>query len=316
MVNQTILNEFFLSGLSDIPALQLPLFLLFLLIYLLTLIWNLLIISLIVSDSHLHTPMYFFLGNLAGLDLCYASVTVPRMLFDLHTQRRKITTMACITQVSFLILFVTSEALLLSVMSYDRFTAVCKPLHYVQIMRWTVCVQLVFSAWCLSLINCLFHTLYVSKLTFCASDIIESFFCDLPQLFRISCSDIYINILLIFLFGGFLGVLSVKMTFMPYVYIFRTVLKIQTKGRRSKVFSTCSSHLTLVFLFYGSIVLNYFRPIGSRHSAGDKMASVFYAVILPLINPLIYSLRNQEFRTALQDVVGKVTIPHTIKNLI
>ncbi|XP_018429803.1 PREDICTED: olfactory receptor 5B12-like [Nanorana parkeri] len=303
MGNQTILNELFLSGLSDLPALQLPLFLFFLLIYLLTLIWNLLIISLIVTDSHLHTPMYFFLGNLASLDLCCSSVTVPRMLFDLITQRRKITITACLSQVFFFMFFATSEVFLLAVMSYDRYTAICQPLHYIRIMSWKVCVQLASIVWALGSSYSLVHTLCALKLTFCESDIVDSFFCDLPQLLQISCSDIYINILLIFILGCFLGVGSLTLTIFPYVSIFKTVLKIQVKGKRSKVFSTCSSHLTVVFIFYFSGFFNYFRPGTNNHFAADKRMSVFYAVIVPLLNPLIYSLRNQDLRTAFKSVL-------------
>ncbi|XP_018429802.1 PREDICTED: olfactory receptor 5B12-like [Nanorana parkeri] len=302
MWNQTILNELFLSGLSDIPALQLPLFLFFLLIYLLTLIWNLLIISLIVTDSHLHTPMYFFLGNLASLDLCCSSVTVPRMLFDLLTQRRKITITACISQVFFFIFVADSEVFLLSVMSYDRYNAICQPLHYIQIMRWKVCVRLVSIVRCIGVIHSLVHTLGALNLTFCEPNIVESFFCDLPQLLQISCSDIFINILLIFIFGSFLVGGSLILTILPYVSIFKTVLKMQVKGQRSKVFSTCSSHLTVVFTFYSSGFLNYFRLGTNNHYAADKVLPIFYAVIVPLLNPLIYSLRNQDFRAAFQSV--------------
>ncbi|XP_077306028.1 olfactory receptor 5AR1-like [Lithobates pipiens] len=309
MGNQTILKELLLAGLSDLPSLQLPLFLFFLLIYLLTLIWNLLIIVLIVTDSHLHVPMYFFLGNLAGLDLCYSSLTVPRILFDLQTKTRKISIQACITQVYFFLFFACCDVFLLAVMSYDRYTAICQPLHYTQIMHWKLCVQLVSIVWCLSFTYSLVHTLYALKLTFCGSDIIESFFCDLPPLFRISCSNIFINILLIFLLGGFLAAGSLTLTFLPYVYIIKTVLKIQAKGNRSKVFSTCTSHLTVVFMYYGSFMFNYFGPSAHYNFPGDKLVSVFYTVILPFLNPLIYSLRNQDFRTAFQSVFRKIFPP-------
>ncbi|KAM5152824.1 olfactory receptor 5AR1-like [Mantella aurantiaca] len=306
MVNQTIVKEFFLSGLSDLPALQLPLFLFFLLIYLLTLIWNLLIIVLIVTDSHLHTPMYFFLGNLASMDLGCSSVIAPRMLFNLQTKRNKITIAACLTQFFFLLFFISSEVFLLAVMSYDRYTAICHPLHYTQIMLWKVCVGLLSCVWCMGFTHSLVHTLNAINLTFCSSDIIENFFCDLPQLFQITCSDIYTNVLLIFLFGSFLSFGTLMLTLLPYAYILKTVLKIQTKGNRSKVFSTCSSHLTVVFIFYCSIMFNYFRPSSNHHSAGDKVYPVLYSVIIPLLNPLIYSLRNQDLRTAFHNVFRKI----------
>ncbi|KAM9305315.1 LOW QUALITY PROTEIN: olfactory receptor 5V1-like [Gastrophryne carolinensis] len=300
MGNQTVITELYLSGLSDLPSLQLPLFISFLLIYLLTLTWNLLIISLIVTDSHLHTPMYFFLGNLASLDLldlCCSSVTVPRMLFDLQTQRRMITLKACLAQVFFFMFLAGSDMFLLAVMSYDRYVAICHPLHYMQIMRWKVCVQLASIAWFAGFF-CSCHLLYALKLRFCGRNVIESFFCDLPQLFLISCSDVFINILLVIFMICFFGIISLIVTFLPYVYIIQTVLKIE--GDRSKVFSTCSSHLTVVFIFYGSSMCNYFRPNSSSHFAGEKVISVFYTVVTPLLNPVIYSLRNQDFRRALR----------------
>ncbi|KAM9304978.1 olfactory receptor 5L1-like [Gastrophryne carolinensis] len=305
MINQTIFMKLAFSGLSDVPSLQLPLFLFFLLIYLLTLTWNLLIISLIVTDSHLHTPMYFFLGNLASLDLCCSSIIVPRMLVDLHSDGRTITIIACITQIFFFIFCAFCEVLLLAVMSCDRYVAICRPLHYMQIMHWKACVQLVSIVWSLGFACSLVYTVFSLKLTFCNSNIIESFFCDLPQVLHISCSDIFINILLIFVLGGFVGISSIMMILLPYIHIFKMVLGMQVKGR-SKVFSTCSSHLTVVILFYGTMMFNYFRPNDSSPSAGDKVASVFYTVVTPLLNPLIYSLRNLEMRAALQNALMKV----------
>ncbi|XP_018428850.1 PREDICTED: olfactory receptor 1019-like [Nanorana parkeri] len=256
--------------------------------------------------------MYFFLGNLAGLDFFCSSVTVPRMLFDLLTQRRKITITLCITQVFFFIFFTISEMFLLAAMSYDRFIAICQPLHYIQVMSWKACVKLVFCALCLGFTYSITHTLFLLKLTFCGSDIIESFFCDLPQLLQISCSDIYINTMLILLLGGFLGGWTLILTFLPYVFILKTVFTMQVKGKRSKVLSTCTSHLTVVFIFYCSAMFNYFQPSGS-HFTGDKVLSVFYSVILPLLNPPIYTMRNQDFRTTFGDVLREV-VPNSIRH--
>ncbi|KAM9305279.1 olfactory receptor 5B12-like [Gastrophryne carolinensis] len=308
MENQTMSTDFFLSGLSDLPSLQLPLFLFFLLIYLLTLTWNLLIISLTATDSHLHTPMYFFLGNLASLDLCSSSVTVPQILFDLNTQIKIMTRNVCITQIFFILLFLGSEIFLLAVMSWDRYVAVCRPLHYMQIMCWRVCVNCVCGSWCLSLFNSLLHTHFVRKLAFCGSNIIESFFCDLPQLFTISCSDIFINVLLTMFSVAIFGLGSLIMTFVPYLYILKTVLKMQIKGKRSKVLSVCSSHLTVVFIFYLSAFSNYSHLGYSVHLVSDKVASVLYTVVTPLLNPLIYSLRNQEIRKAIRNGLKKIII--------
>eukprot|EP00079_Xenopus_tropicalis_P038952 XP_017952723.1 PREDICTED: olfactory receptor 5B12-like [Xenopus tropicalis] len=184
----------------------LPLFLVFLLIYLITLTGNLLILLLIFTDSHLHTPMYFFLGTLACLDMGYSSVTVPRMLFDLLTGRRVISVPACITQIYFFLFFAVSEMSVLAVMSYDRFVAICRPLHYMQIMSWNVCVQFVLGVLIFGAVHSLVHTLNLTKLTFCRADALQSFFCDLPQLLQVSCSDTFINVLLIFVFGTSFGV--------------------------------------------------------------------------------------------------------------
>uniref|UniRef100_A0A6I8PSA1 G-protein coupled receptors family 1 profile domain-containing protein n=1 Tax=Xenopus tropicalis TaxID=8364 RepID=A0A6I8PSA1_XENTR len=203
--------------------------------------------------------MYFFLGTLACLDMGYSSVTVPRMLFDLLRVRRVISTRACITQFYFFLLFCGSEMTLLAVMSYDRYIAICRPLHYMQIMSWKVRVQLVSGVLLFSAVNSLVHTLFLTKLTFCSSCILQSFFCDLPQLLQASCSDTFINVLLLFLFGILFGDVILGVTFYPYITIIRTVLKIPSKQMRSKAFSTCFSHLTVVFLLYSTSFFNYFR---------------------------------------------------------
>ncbi|OCT64622.1 hypothetical protein XELAEV_18045721mg [Xenopus laevis] len=252
MVNETVLSEFILSGLSDLEGLQLPLFLFFLFIYLMTVISNSVILLLVCKDSHLKTPMYFVLGCLACLDMCCSSVTAPRMPYDIHTKRRVISMAACITQLFFFIYFAICEMFLLAVMSYDR------------------------------------------------SNIVENFFCDLPQLFQLSCTDISINMLVILLLGVFLGVGSLAMTFLPYIRIFATVLNIQEKNMKQKAFSTCITHLAVVFIFYGTLLFNYFRPATNYNFTQGRLVSVFYTVFMPLLNPYVYSLRNQEFKTALR----------------
>ncbi|KAE8578445.1 hypothetical protein XENTR_v10023552 [Xenopus tropicalis] len=300
MENQTIVYTLVLAGLSDLPSLQLPLFLVFLLIYLITLTGNLLILLLIFTDSHLHTPMYFFLGTLACLDMSYSSVTAPRMLFDLLIVRRDITVPACITQIYFFFFFAISEAFVLAVMSYDRYVAICRPLHYMLLMSWNICVQLVSGVLVFGAVHSLVHTLFLTKLTFCRPDALQSFFCDLPQLLQVSCSDTFINKLLIFFSGIMFGFVILVVTFYPYVTIINTVLKIPSRNMRAKAFSTCSSHLTVVFLFYGSFFFNYLRPNAKYHFTEDKVASVFYAILTPFLNPLIYSLRNQELKASLR----------------
>ncbi|KAE8578452.1 hypothetical protein XENTR_v10023559 [Xenopus tropicalis] len=306
MENQTIEYTLALTGLSDLPSLQVPLFLVFLLIYLFTLTVNLLIFLLIFTDSHLHTPMYFFLGTLACLDMSYSSVTVPRMLFDLLTQKRVIAVRDCITQFYFFLFFAVSEISVLAVMSYDRYIAICRPLHYMQIMNQKACVQLVSIMLVLSALYPLLHTLVLTKLSFCKSDALQSFFCDIPQLLQVSCSDTFINVLLIFLFGILLGAVFLGVTFYPYISIIMTVLKIPSKNMRSKAFSTCSSHLTVVFIFYTTIFFNYFSPNAKYHVIEDKVSSVFYATLTPCLNPVIYSLRNQELKTSLRRALHRL----------
>ncbi|KAM9305307.1 olfactory receptor 8B8-like [Gastrophryne carolinensis] len=303
LANRTIVSDFLLLGLSDLPSLQLPLFLFFLLIYLLTLTWNLMIIILIVTDSHLRTPMYFFLGNLASLDLCTSSVTVPRMLSDFHTKRKMIELSTCLTQFFFFLFFVVSEAFLLTIMSYDRYIAICCPLHYLHLMNRKMCISLVLTVWLVGLAHSLVHTLYALKLKFCVPNIINSFFCDLPQLLQISCSDHYINSLLIFLLADLLAGIFGIMTFLSYAFIVKTVLRMKVTSSRWKVFSTCSSHLIVVSVFYIAGSFNYFQPSSNNHGIGDKVASVFYATLTPFLNPLIYSLRNREIKTAFRHVL-------------
>ncbi|OCT64646.1 hypothetical protein XELAEV_18045745mg [Xenopus laevis] len=306
MENQTIVKMLVLAGLSDISSLQLPLFLMFLLIYIMTLTGNLLILLLIFSDSHLKTPMYFFLGTLACLDMSYSSVTVPRMLFTyLLTHRKIISLQACITQVYFFLFLAVSEISVLAVMSYDRYIAICRPLHYMQIMSWKVCVQLVSSMLVVCGVNSLVHTVFLTKLTFCSSHNLQSFFCDLPQLLQISCSDTFINVLLIFL-SGILGVVILGVTFYPYITIISTVLKIPSKNMRYKAFSTCSSHLTVVLMFYTTSFFNYFHSNVNDQHTEDKVASVFYAIVAPCLNPIIYSLKNQDIKTSVRKTLQRM----------
>ncbi|XP_041432248.1 olfactory receptor 187-like [Xenopus laevis] len=234
MKNQTTVYILFLNGLSDLPSLQLPLFLVFLLIYLMTLSGNLIIFFLIIIDSHLHTPMYLFLGTLAYLDMSYSSVTVPRMLFDLLTHKRVISVSACRTQIYFFIFFITSEVSLLAVMSCDRYIAICRPLHYMQIMSWKVCVWLLSLISFFGTVNALLHTVFLSKITFCRSNALQNFFCDLPQFLQISCSDTFINVLLIFLSATLFGVGPLGVTLYPYFPIISTVLKIPSNQYEAK----------------------------------------------------------------------------------
>ncbi|KAE8578588.1 hypothetical protein XENTR_v10023659 [Xenopus tropicalis] len=314
MENRTTVNNFILAGLSDLPSLQLPLFLVFLLIYLITLTGNLLVIFLIFTNSHLHTPMYFFLGTLACLDMSYSSVTAPRMLFDLLREKRTISIPACITQIYFFFCFAVLEMLVLAAMSYDRYIAICRPLHYMQIMSWKVCVLIASGVLVFSALYSLVYILFLNKLTFCLPNVLQSFFCDLPQLLEASCSDTFINVMLTLVLGPLFGVGILGGTFYPYIPIITTVLKMTSKHARSKAFSTCASHLTVVFIFYTTIFFNYFRTNGNDNLVEGKVASVFFAILTPFINPLIYSLRNQELKLSLRKAVQRLF--HRLRNVL
>nr|DBA18436.1 TPA: hypothetical protein GDO54_016679 [Pyxicephalus adspersus] len=299
MKNLTKITTFSLLGLSDHPPTMNGLFVFFLLIYLMTLTINLLIFFLVLNDYHLHNPMYFFLGNLAFLDMSYSSVTAPRMLFDLVTKSQTITLPACTAQVFFFLCFTSSELFLLSAMSYDRYVAICHPLHYTQIMSWRVCAHMASLVWVLSCAISLIHTLFFHRLSFCGPFSIHNFFCDLPHLFQITCTDPFINIVAIFIAGASFGLGAFLLTFLPYVHIFSTILKIRTKTGKRKAFSTCPSHIAVVFIFYGSLVFIYLVPNSSNMYKINKLFSVTYALINPLLNPLIYSLRNKDLIEAL-----------------
>ncbi|CAI9536635.1 unnamed protein product [Staurois parvus] len=266
------------------------LFGLFLLIYLMTLTTNLLIFFLVLTDYHLHNPMYFFLANLASLDMAYSSVTAPRMLYDLVTKSRSISIPACIAQVFFYLYFACSEPFLLSAMSYDRYIAICRPLHYKLMMSWRVCARMVSMVWVVGCSVSLVYTLLLLRLSFCRTSSIHNFFCDLPHLYQITCTDPFINMVVLFLVGATFGLGAFLLNFLPYVYILSTILRIHNK----------TAHLTVVFIFYGSIIFIYFVPTSSNMVNLNKLFSVISALINPLLNPLIYSLRNKDLMEALR----------------
>ncbi|XP_068110938.1 olfactory receptor 5V1-like [Hyperolius riggenbachi] len=298
MTNITKVTDFTLIGLSNHPLTRNVLFAIFLPVYLITLMTNISILLLVFINSGLHNPMYFFLGNLAFLDTAYSSVTAPKMLFNMLTKTHSITIPACTTQIFFFIYFCSAELFLLSAMSYDRFIAICHPLHYTQIMSRRVCAYMASVIWALAFFYSLVHTLFSLRLTFCGPNTIYNFFCDLPHLFQISCTDTFINILVILIVGGILGIGAFLITFLPYIGILKTVFRIQTSEGKTKAFSTCTSHFAVVFIFYGSIIFIYFIPSTSSLLTFNRMVSVMYALVNPLLNPLIYSLRNKDLKMA------------------
>ncbi|CAI9541341.1 unnamed protein product [Staurois parvus] len=286
------------------------LFGLFLLIYLMTLITNLLIFFLVLTDYHLHNPMYFFLANLAFLDMPYSSVTAPKMLYDLVTKSRSISIPACKAQVFFYLCFACSELFLLLAMSYDdRYIAICRPLHYIAICRplhyklmmsWSVCARMASMAWVVGCSLSLVYTLLLLRLSFCRTTSIHNFFCDLPHLYQITYTDPFVNMVVLFLASATFGLGIILLTFLPYVYILSTILRIHSKTGKRKAFSTCTSHITVVFIFYGSLIFIYLVPSSSNMFILNKLFTVISALINPLLNPLIYSLRNKDLMEALK----------------
>ncbi|XP_012576677.1 PREDICTED: olfactory receptor 1J4-like [Condylura cristata] len=305
--NQSSVSEFLLLGLPIRPKQQGVFFALFLGIYLTTVLGNLLIILLIRLDSRLHTPMYFFLSHLALADVSFSSVTVPKMLTNMHTNDKSIPYAGCITQAYFFILLVCLDNLLLAVMAYDRYVAICQPLHYTTIMRPELCVSLVAGSWLFCCVHSLLHTLLLARLSFCADNTIPHFFCDLSELLKMSCSDVSLNELLILTEGGMLVILPVSGILGSYIRIWTTVLRDPSAKKFFKVLSTCGSHLLVVSLFYGTISEVYLFSSSSSPSSNDNIiGSVMYMVVTPMLNPFIYSLRNRDMKRALETLVNRV----------
>ncbi|XP_053901542.1 olfactory receptor 6N1-like [Malaclemys terrapin pileata] len=290
--NQTPVTEFILLGFGNQPGLQILLFLLFLVIYVMTMAWNLLIVVLVVTDQHLHTPMYFFLGNLSCLETCYTSTILPRLLASLLSGDRTISVEGCITQLSVFVFLVTTECYLLAVMSYDRYLAICKPLHYGAFMNGRLCFQLAAGSWINGFLACTILVCLMSELIFCGPNEMDHF-CDLTPMLKLSCSDTSQITPVSYTFSFLNLVLPFLSTLTSYVCVISTIPRIPSTSGRQKAFSTCSSHLIVVTIFYGTIMIVYMLLKSSTLRALNKVFSVCYTVLTPLANPLIYSLRNR-----------------------
>ncbi|XP_037360296.1 olfactory receptor 7A10-like [Talpa occidentalis] len=297
--NQTRISEFILLGLSEEAVLQPLLFWLFLSMYLITLIGNLLIILAIITDSHLHTPMYFFLSNLSFTDICFTSTTVPKMLLNIQMQSKVITYEGCISQIYFFIVFGGLDNFLLTVMAYDRFVAICHPLHYMVIMNPKFCGVLLFASWLLIILDSLLHTLMVLQLSFCTQLEIPHFFCELNQVIQLACSDTFLSELVLYFTTGILGGIPVSAIFFSYSKIVTSILRISSASGKYKAFSTCGSHLSVVSLFYGTAFGVYLSSAATENPRDSAIASVMYTVVTPMLNPFIYSLRNKDIKQAL-----------------
>ncbi|XP_070270129.1 olfactory receptor 7A10-like [Myotis yumanensis] len=310
--NDTPISEFLLLGFSEEPALQPLIFGLFLSMYLITVLGNLLIIMAVTSDSHLHTPMYFFLSNLSLVDICFTSTTIPKMLVNILTQSKVITYAGCITQIYFFILFGVLDDILLTVMAYDRFVAICHPLHYMVIMNPRLCGLLVLMSWIVSGLNSLLQSIMVSQLSFCTDFEITHFFCEIKQVVQLACSDTFLNNMEMYFITVLLGGGPLACILYSYTKIMSSICKISSAQGKYRAFSTCASHLSAVSLFYGTILGVYLSSAATQSSYSSAAASVMYAVVTPMLNPIIYSLRNKDIKKALKRFYGMAGTKGTI----
>ena len=303
-LNQTSsVSEFILLGLSSRPEDQKPLFILFLIIYLVTITGNVLTILAILSDPHLHTPMYFFLSVLSFTDICFTTTIVPRMLVN-FLSHKTISYAGCLTQMYFIYALGNSDNCLLAVMAFDRYVAICDPFHYVTIMNRRRCVLLVAFSCSLPHVHSLLHILLLNQLTFCNSNVVHHFLCDINPLLKLSCSSIFVNDLTIKTEGLVFWVTPFLCIVFSYVRILVAVLRIPSAAGKRKAFSTCGSHLTVVILFYGSIFYVYLQPLSS-YTVQDRVATIVYTVLSSMLNPFIYSLRNKDLKQGLRKLLGR-----------
>ncbi|XP_012499314.1 PREDICTED: olfactory receptor 5A1 [Propithecus coquereli] len=303
--NSSSVTMFILLGFTDHPELQALLFVTFLGIYLVTLAWNLALVFLIQSDIHLHTPMYFFLSNLSFIDICYSSAVAPKMLTDSFQKQKTISFMGCATQFFFFVGLGLTECFLLTAMAYDRHAAISSPLRYTTIMSQGLCTRMVVGAYIGGFLSSLIQASSVFQLHFCGPNVINHFFCDLPPVLALSCSDTFLSQVVNFLVVVAVGGTSFLILLVSYGYIVSAVLKIRSAEGRWKAFNTCASHLLVVTLLFGTALFMYLRPSSSYSPGRDKVVSVFYALVIPMLNPLIYSLRNKEIKNALWRVLEK-----------
>ncbi|XP_043852606.1 olfactory receptor 5AC1-like [Dromiciops gliroides] len=303
--NKTLVTEFVLTGLTDLPELQIPLFLMFLVIYLTTMVGNIGLLVLVWMDSRLHTPMYMFLSSLAFSDALTSSSVTPKMLVNFLTKDKIISLMECMAQFYFFGASATTECFLLAAMAYDRYAAICNPLLYPVRMSNRLCRQLVIASYTIGFLHSLIHVGLLFRLNFCKSNRIHYFYCEILQLFKISCMDPSINTLMIFIFSAFIQTFTFMIIIISYAFVLSAILRIQSENGRSKAFSTCSAHLFSVSLFYGTLFVMYVRPGSGTAKDQDVMYSLFYTIIIPLLNPFIYSLRNKEVLGSLRKVIIK-----------
>ncbi|XP_054849917.1 olfactory receptor 14C36-like [Eublepharis macularius] len=309
MANQTTVTQFFLLAFSDLPELQILHFVVFLSIYLTTLLGNILLILAVAQNPKLHSPMYFFLVNLSLSDVCYISATIPKSMAISLTSNTLISFSGCVIQVFLVIFCASAELIFLSAMAYDRYVAICHPLQYTMIMNWNACFQMAAAAWIASIIDSGVETANTFRLCFCGSTV-SQFFCDVPQLLMLSCTDITANTWYLLASALTLGLFCFSLIFFSYVFIFSTVFKIRSAQARYKTFSTCTPHLTVFSLFFFTAVFSYFKPQSLSSPLLNQVAAVLYTVLPPLMNPIIYSLRNRDIQVTIQKILKKLFSSH------
>uniref|UniRef100_A0A8C3FMF9 Olfactory receptor n=1 Tax=Chrysemys picta bellii TaxID=8478 RepID=A0A8C3FMF9_CHRPI len=302
MLNHTRMTDFIMQGLFDHPQHQGLIFGLFLCLYTTAIMGNSLIIEAIVIHPPLHTPMYFFIANLALVDVVCTSSVLPKMLENLLQEKKTISFDGCMAQLFAFTLSSGTELVLLTAMSYDRYVAICHPLRYVNLMSKEICINLAAGVWAVGTINSLVHTLLMLRLDFCGPNLIQHFFCEIPPVLALSCSSTYLNEIMIFMADIFLAMVNFLLTTVSYSFIIIAIFKIQSSKGKQRAFSTCSSHLLVVSLYYSTIIYTYIRPTSSYSLDKDKMVAIMYTLITPTLNPVIYSLRNNEIKVAIRKI--------------
>ncbi|KAM3913934.1 olfactory receptor 9G19-like [Leptodactylus fuscus] len=305
-------TEFVLLGFYELPSFQLVLFLIFLVIYVATLVGNSVTTCLFCFDSHFHSPMYILLCNMSVLDMSFTTMVLPKLLDILLTGNNVISYNGCMTQVFFFVVLMVSEYFILAAMAYDRYVAICHPLRYSHFMSLRVCFWLSCTSWSFGVLEGILYVVLISSCSFCGSNEVDHLFCDLKPLMKLSCSDTSTIETVILGLGSIVGFVPSVMTLVSYMYIIATILKIHSKEGRQKTFSTCSSHLTVILLFYGTVLGMYLRPKSSYSMDQDKAFAVLYSGVIPMLNPLIYSLKNQEVKKSLTKIMKSVLLPKTV----
>uniref|UniRef100_M3Z8C8 Olfactory receptor n=2 Tax=Mustela TaxID=9665 RepID=M3Z8C8_MUSPF len=304
--NYSLTTEFILIGFTDHPELKSLLFVVFLTIYVITMVGNLGLVALIFMEHHLHTPMYIFLGNLALMDSCCSCAITPKMLENFFSKDKKISLYECMAQFYFLSHAETTECFLLAAMAYDRYVAICNPLQYHTMMSKKLCIQMTTGVYVAGNLHSMIHIGFLFRLTFCGSNQINHFFCDVFPLYRLSCVDPYVNEMVLFIFSGSIQVFTIASVLISYLYILFTIFKMKSKEGRGKSLSTCASHFLSVSIFYGSLLFVYLRPHSVKEADEDIPGAVFYTLVIPLLNPLIYSLRNKEVIKAMKKIIKNI----------